>query len=72
MYQHQNLRERIETLRKQQQGLPSRKHIKNEMTDSSKDVLLAAKNKRIKVLEDEIRHLKDQLMRLGGELYDSL
>lgn len=71
LYQHKNLRERIEVLRKQQQGLPSRKHIKSEMSDPSKDVLLAAKNKRIKVLEDEIRHLKDQLMRLGGELYDS-
>ena len=72
LYKHQNLRERIEALREQQQGLPSRKHIKSGMNDSSKDVLLAAKNKRIKVLEDEIRHLKDQLMHLGGELYDSL
>ena len=72
LYQHKNLRERIEILRKQQQGLPSRKHIKSEMSDSSKDVLLAAKNKRIKVLEDEIKRLKDQLMHLGGELYDSL
>ncbi|HZK84038.1 MAG TPA: hypothetical protein VFC58_05040 [Desulfosporosinus sp.] len=34
----------------------------------SKDVLLAVKNKRIKVLEDEIRSLKDQLMRLVGIL----
>jgi len=72
LYQHQNIRERIEALRNQQQGLRSRKHIKSEMTESSKDVLLAAKNKRIKVLEDEIRRLKDQLMRLGGKLYDSL
>lgn len=72
LYKHQNLHERIEALREQQQGLPSRKHIKSGMNDSSKDVLLAAKNKRIKVLEDEIRHLKDQLMHLGGELYDSL
>jgi len=36
LYQHQNLRERIEALREQQQGLPSRKHIKSGMTDSSK------------------------------------
>ena len=72
LYQHHNFRERIEALRKQQQGLPSRKHIKSEMTDSSKDVLLAAKNKRIKVLEDEVKRLKEQLKRLGGELYDSI
>jgi len=72
LYQHQAIRERIETFRKQQQGLPSRRHIKVEMTDSSKDVLLAAKNKRIKLLEDEIKSLKEQLKRLGGELYDSI
>lgn len=72
LYQHQAIRERIETFRKQQQGLPSRKHIKNEMADSSKDVLLNAKNKRIKLLEDEIKRLKDQLKRLGGELYHNI
>ena len=72
LYQHQNIRERIEALRKQQQGLPSRKHIKNDMTESSKDVLLAAKNKRIKDLEDEVKRLKEQLMRLGGKLYDNI
>jgi Family of unknown function (DUF6262) len=72
LYQHQNIRERIEALRKQQQGLPSRKHIKSDMTESSKDVLLAAKNKRIKVLEDEVKRLKEQLKRLGGKLYDNI
>lgn len=72
LYQHQNIRERIEALRNQQHGLPSRKHIKNDMTESSKDVLLAAKNKRIKVLEDEVKRLKEQLMHLGGKLYDSI
>ena len=72
LYEHQATRERIEALRKQQLGLPSRKHIKEEMTNSNKDVLLAAKNKRIKVLEDEVKHLKEQLKRLGGELYDSI
>lgn len=72
LYRNQAIRARIETLRKQQQGLPSRKHIKVEMTDSSKDVLLAAKNKRIRVLEAEVKRLKEQLMRLGGELYDNI
>lgn len=72
LYQHQAIRERIDTFRKQQQGLPSRMHIKVDTTDSSKDVLLAAKNKRIKLLEDEIKSLKKQLKRLSGELYDSM
>lgn len=71
LYNHQEIRERIENLRKQQQGLPSRKHIKEEMTDSSKDVLLVAKNNRIKELENEVKRLREQIKRLGGELYDS-
>ncbi len=34
------------------------------MTDASKDVLIVAKNKRIKELEAENKRLKDELMRL--------
>ncbi|MDO0825382.1 DUF6262 family protein [Desulfosporosinus nitroreducens] len=72
MYNHPEVRQRIETLRQQQRGLSSRKYVKNEMTNSSKDVLLAAKNKRIKDLEDEVERLKEKLKRLGGEIYDNI
>ena len=72
LYNHPEIRERIEALRKQQHGLSSRKQVKDEMTDSSKDVLLMAKNKRIKELEDEVKRLKEQVKRLGGKLYDNL
>ena len=72
LYKHLEIRQRIETLRQQQQGLSSRKPIKEEMTDSSKDVLLAAKNKRIKELEDEVKRLREQLKRLGGQIYDNI
>ncbi len=42
------------------------------MTDASKDVLIAAKNKRIKDLEVENKRLKDELMHLRGKLYDKI
>jgi hypothetical protein len=71
LYKNQELRKRIETLRKQQEGLPSPKQIKCEMTDASKDVLIAAKNKLIKALEEENKRLKDELMRLRGKIYDN-
>ncbi|WP_223275597.1 DUF6262 family protein [Paenibacillus elgii] len=48
LYNHSEIRERIETLRKQQEGIPSAKQVKREMTEASKDVLISAKNKRIK------------------------
>ena len=70
LYNNQELRERIETLRRQQEGLSSPKQVKREMSDASKDVLLAAKNKRIKVLEEENKRLKTELAKLRGNLYD--
>ena len=72
LYTHLDIRERIETLRKQQEGLPSPKQVKREMTDASKDVVIAAKNKRIKELEEENRLLKQELQKLRGKIYDSL
>ncbi len=70
LYSHPEIRERIETLRKQQEGLLSPKQEKKQMTDASKDVLIAAKNKRIKALEEENRRLKAELANLRGKLYD--
>ena len=71
LYNNQGIRERIKTLRKQQQGLSSPKQDKKQMTDASKDVLIAAKNKRIKTLEEENKRLKDELMKLRVTFYDS-
>ena len=70
LYNHSEIRERIETLRKQQEGIPSAKQVKREMTEASKDVLIAAKNKRIKELETENKQLKDELVKLRGMIYD--
>lgn len=70
-YLYQHHRERIESLRKQQEGLPSPKLQKQSMTESSKDVIIAAKNKRIKELEEENKRLKEELKVLRGKVYDS-
>ena len=40
------------------------------MSDASKDVLLATKNKRIKELEEENKRYKAELAMLRGKLYD--
>lgn len=72
LYTHPDIRNRIETLRKQQDGLPSPKQVKREMTDASKDVVIAAKNKRIRELEQENKSLKQELQKLRGKVYDSL
>jgi len=71
LYNNNNFRDRIETLRKQQE-LPSKGQLKRTMTDASKDILIAAKNKRIKELEKEIEGLKYELAKLRGKIYDNL
>lgn len=70
LYDHPEIRGRIESLRKQQAGLPSPKQVKREMTDASKDVVIASKNKRIKELEEEVQRLKEILKRKYGEVYE--
>ncbi len=70
LYNHLDIRERINKLREQQQGLSSPKQVKHEITDTNKDILLAAKNKRIKQLEDENKKLKEEMMRLRGKIYE--
>lgn len=62
----------IENLRKQQVATSSPKQIKREMTDVSKDIIIAAKNKRIKELEAENKRMKEELKMLRGRLYESL
>ncbi|WP_121604147.1 DUF6262 family protein [Virgibacillus sp. Bac332] len=70
LYNNQEIRNRIEGLRKQQEGLKSSQAMKRNMTDASKDSLIVAKNNRIKKLEEENKHLKDELMKLRGIIYD--
>ena len=72
LHTHQKIKDRIENLRKQQAAAPSPKHIKREITDASKDIIIAAKNKRIKELEAENKRLKEELKMLRGRLYESL
>lgn len=75
LYAHQDVRERIEALRAQQ----GQEHIERQWaerqqhqirTDKTKDVLLTAKNRRIKALEEENRRLKEELKITYGKLYE--
>lgn len=77
LYAHEDVRERIEALRTQQ----SQERIKQQWserqqhqtrTDRTKDVLLAAKDRRIKALEAENRQLKEELKSAYGKLYEQV
>jgi predicted nuclease with TOPRIM domain len=77
LYAHQDMRERIEALRTQQgQERIERQWAERQQhqarTDRTKDVLLAAKDRRIKALEAENRQLKEELRGAYGKLYEQV
>lgn len=72
LYKDEELRHRIETLRKQQDGLSSPKQVKRNMSDKSKDVLIASLRNRIEKLEEENKRLKKQLQKDLGQFYKQI
>ena len=75
LYVHQDVRDRIEMLRAQQgrerverQWAERQQH--QARTDKTKEVLLAAKDRRIKALEAENRQLKEEMKVIRGKLYE--
>lgn len=77
LYAHQDVRERIEALRTQQgQERLERQWAERQQhqarTDKTKDVLLAAKDRRIKALEAENRKLKEELKVARGKWYEQV
>jgi hypothetical protein len=61
LYNHSTIRSRIDSLRKQEDGLEKPKQVKRKMSDQSKDVIIASLRNRNKLLEEENKHLKEQL-----------
>lgn len=77
LYAHQDVRERIEALRTkldqeriERQWADRQQH--QSKTDRTKDVLLTAKDRRIKALEAENRQLKEELKVARGKLYEQV
>ncbi len=77
LYAHQDVRDRIEALRTQQgQERLERQWAQRQQhqarTDKTKDVMLVAKDRRIKALEAENRQLKEKLKVAHGKLYEQV
>jgi hypothetical protein len=68
LYQHPEIRGRIEHLREQQSSRAS-SSLKMKASDASKDAMQAALRQRVKQLEAENRELKQQLEVVYGQLY---
>ncbi len=77
LYAHQDVRERIEALRTQQgqeriERQWTERRQRQGRTDKTKDILLVAKDRRIRELEEQNRKLKEELKAVYGKLYETV
>lgn len=70
LYNNENIRKEIETLRSKEAARAGAWHKKYDRTSKSKDVLIEAKDKRIAKLEEENRRLQRELDNLRRLLYE--
>ena len=72
LYNHPELRDRIEALRASQRNTLTPQRTLSGRTEGSCEVLLVAKDRRIKELEQENQRLKAELKVALGKLYERL
>ncbi|MBE6069543.1 MAG: transposase [Clostridium lundense] len=72
LYNNEDIKKRIEELRDKQTSKTMNQRAKYDKTAKSKDIIIMAKDKKIKELEEENRKLKEQLEILRGKLYEKL
>ncbi|MGE1165493.1 DUF6262 family protein [Peribacillus simplex] len=72
LYKTPNLKERIEYLRSQQAGILSIKQVKRNVSEESKDVIIASLRKRVKKLEKECQELKEKVKVNYGKIYNNI
>ena len=72
LYKNQEVRARIEDLRQKQVIEEMNKRAKYDKTSKSKDIIIMAKDKKIKELEEENKKLKEQLEIIRGKLYEKM
>lgn len=72
LYNNKEVKSRIEELRDKQVSKTINQIAKYDKTSKSKDIIIIAKDKKIKELEEENKKLKEQLEVLRGKLYEKL
>lgn len=72
LYNNEDIKKRIEDLRQQQVSIEINQRVKYDKTAKSKDVIIMAINKKIKILEEENQKLNEQIKVLRGKLYEKM
>lgn len=69
LYNNQELRNRIESLRQQQAQDLTPKQMKRERNENNKDVIIASLKRKIKRLGEEKKQLREQLKMAYADVY---
>lgn len=72
LYNNEEIKSRIEELRQKQTSRSMNQRAKYDKTSKAKDIIIMAKDKKIKELELENKKLKEQLEVLRGKLYEQI
>lgn len=72
LYNNEEVKNRIEELRQKQLSKTMNQRAKYDKTSKSKDIIILAKDKKIKELEQKNKKLKEQLEILRGKLYERM
>lgn len=72
LYNNEVVKNRIGELRQKQTSKSMNQRAKYDKTSKSKDIIIIAKDKKIRDLEQENKKLKEQLEILRGKLYEKM
>jgi predicted nuclease with TOPRIM domain len=72
LYNNQELRQRIEALRRKQAQAPTQKQIQREINDNNKDAIIESLKRRIKKVEAENKQLREQLKVAYADVYKQI
>lgn len=70
LYNHPELRERVETLRQKQAHTPTAKQVKRDMNDANKAALIETLKRKVKKLESENKDLREQIKVAYAQIYE--
>jgi hypothetical protein len=72
LYNNEEIKKRLEELRDKQTSRTMNQRAKYDKTAKTKDIIIMAKDKKIKELEQENKKFKEQLEILRGKLYEKI
>lgn len=70
LYNHEDIRQRIDSLRQQQSKAHTPKQLKREMSDGNKDAIIETLKRKIKTLESENKELREQMKKAYAQVYN--